>query len=134
MSKGNVTVLGVGRLGICMALSCERKGFNVLGVDVVSCMLSSNHPHFLAYVDQLNNKTFDSPEPLVSQYLKDSKTFKATTSLDEGLAHSDKVTPIFSSLTFQLFLLLATPTGVGEKSYDHSALSRLLAQIVCHLL
>eukprot|EP01127_Copromyxa_protea_P003773 TRINITY_DN13563_c0_g1_i1.p1 TRINITY_DN13563_c0_g1~~TRINITY_DN13563_c0_g1_i1.p1 ORF type:complete len:372 (-),score=80.55 TRINITY_DN13563_c0_g1_i1:38-1153(-) len=107
MSKGNVTVLGVGRLGICMALSCERKGYNVLGVDVVP-----------SYVEKLNSKTFESPEPLVTQYLKESTNFRATMSLDEGLAHSDKI-----------FLLLATPTGVGEKSYDHTALSSLLTQI-----
>jgi len=107
MSKGNVTVLGVGRLGICMALSCERKGYNVLGVDVIT-----------SYVNQLNDKTFVSSEPLVTPYLKESKNFKATDSLDEGLAFSDK-----------LFILLATPTGSGDKSYDHTALSNLLSKI-----
>jgi len=106
MSK-NITVFGVGRLGICFALACERNGFNVLGVDVIP-----------AYVDNLNNKTFVSDEPLVTDYLKASKNFRVTMSLDEGLAHSDK-----------LFLLLATPTGIGEKSYDHSHLSKLLQQI-----
>eukprot|EP01126_Amoeba_proteus_P013019 TRINITY_DN1542_c0_g1_i1.p2 TRINITY_DN1542_c0_g1~~TRINITY_DN1542_c0_g1_i1.p2 ORF type:complete len:171 (-),score=18.00 TRINITY_DN1542_c0_g1_i1:736-1248(-) len=108
MSKGNLTVLGVGRLGICVALNSERKGYNVLGVDVI--------PH---YVEQLNNKTFQSPEPYVTQYLQESKNFRATLSLDEGLVFSDKI-----------FLLVATPTGIGEKSYDHSHLSNLLMQIV----
>jgi len=97
----------VGRLGICFALSCERKGYNVLGIDVVP-----------AYVDNLNNKTFVSDEPLVTDYLKESKNFRVTMSIEEGLAHSDI-----------LFLLLATPTGIGEKSYDHSHLSKLLQQI-----
>ena len=34
MSKGKVTVLGVGRLGLCFALVIEKAGYDVLGVDV----------------------------------------------------------------------------------------------------
>jgi hypothetical protein len=104
-----VTVFGVGRLGICFALKCESAGYNVLGVDVVP-----------SYVQALNDKSFASDEPNVSAFLQKSTNFRATLSLDEGLAHSDL-----------LFLLLATPTGIGEKSYDHSMLSKLLQQIVC---
>lgn len=112
-SQKRVTVFGVGRLGLCFALKCESAGYDVLGVDVVP-----------SYVQALNDKTFASEEPNVSEYLQKSNKFRATLSLDEGLAHSDL-----------LFLLLATPTGIGEKSYDHSMLSRLLQQIVCdHLL
>jgi len=38
MAGQNVTVVGIGRLGICFALVLERKGFNVLGVDLNSTM------------------------------------------------------------------------------------------------
>jgi len=107
MSNKNVTVLGVGRLGICMALALDKAGYNVLGSDI-----------FPSYVDALNNKTFQSDEPSVSQYLKESKNFRSTLSLDEALKHSDYV-----------WIFVATPTGVGEKSYDHSMLSKLLSQI-----
>jgi len=89
-----------------MALSSEKKGYNVLGIDVIP-----------GYVQSLNDKTYDSPEPLVSQYLTESTNFRATTNLDEGLAFSDKI-----------FILLATPTGAGDKSYDHGTLSRVLSQ------
>jgi len=103
----NVTVLGVGRLGICLALVLERAGYNVLGVDVIQ-----------SYVDALNNKTYKSNEPRVSEFLKEASRFKATMNLDEGLAYSSHI-----------FIMVATPTGLGEKSYDHSMLSKLLLSI-----
>jgi len=90
-----------------MALVLESKGYEVLGVDI-----------FQPYVDQLNNKTFKSNEPKVSEMLKNSKKFSATLSLVEGLQFSDLV-----------FILVDTPTGSGEKSYDHSKLSGLLEKI-----
>jgi UDPglucose 6-dehydrogenase len=68
-----------------------------------------------SYVKSLNDKTFKSPEPHVEDYLKASKNFRATTSTEEAIAHSDL-----------LYLLVATPTGSGDKSYDHSSLSRVL--------
>jgi len=48
----------------------------------------------------------------------ESKNFRATLSVDEALAHSNYI-----------FLLLATPTGIGEKCYDHIMLSKLLMSI-----
>lgn len=107
MSRGKITVLGVGRLGICLALCAEKAGYDVIGVDVVQ-----------SYVEQLNNKTFNSSEPSVTEYLKASKNFKASSKLEDGLNHSDYI-----------FIMVATPTGLGEKSYDHSMLSKLLQNI-----
>ncbi len=43
----NITVLGVGRLGLGLALLIEKAGFNVCGLDI-----------FPDYVKSLNNKTF----------------------------------------------------------------------------
>jgi nucleotide sugar dehydrogenase len=106
-AKGNITIVGVGRLGICMALSCEKAGYNVLGVDVLP-----------SYVESLNKKTFVSDEPGVTEGLRIAKNFVASTDLDEGLRFSDYI-----------FVLVATPTGIGAKSYDHSLLSGVLSQI-----
>lgn len=52
-------VVGVGRLGLCAALCLEKKGFQVLGVDI-----------FQGYVDALNAKTFKSDEPHVTDMLQ----------------------------------------------------------------
>jgi UDP-glucose 6-dehydrogenase len=86
----------------------EQAGYNILGVDL-----------FPSYCDLINTKTLKSLEPKVSECLKASKNLRATTNFDEGVAHSDLI-----------FILVDTPTGVAEKSYDHSKLSRVLEQLV----
>jgi len=105
-----ITLIGVGRLGLCTSLCLEKHGFNVLGVDI-----------FPDYVAKLNDKTFVSDEPLVNEMLRASKNFRATTSMDEGLAHSDVY-----------MILVDTPsTGVDrmERTYDTSKVSRILSYI-----
>lgn len=102
-----ITVIGIGRLGICTALCFESKGYDVTGVDVNS-----------DYITSLNEKTFTSPEPRVNSYLRQSKNFKATTNLKEGLDHSDII-----------FIIVPTPTLKNSKSYDHSILINLLIDI-----
>lgn len=107
MDKDKISIIGVGRLGICTALVWDQVGYDVLGVDVVQ-----------AYVDNINKRTVKNPEPKVEEYLKSAKQFKATMSIDDALSHSNVI-----------YILVATPTGVGEKSYDHSHLSRVLFEI-----
>jgi len=102
----NITVIGLGRLGLCTGLALERAGYNVLGVDIVQ-----------TYVDTLNAKKFISTEPFVNEYLVSAERFRATTNLDEGLDFSDVY-----------FIVVDTPTGARE-AYDHSKLSRLLSDI-----
>ena len=34
VKKINITVIGIGKLGLCFSLILEKYGFNVLGVDV----------------------------------------------------------------------------------------------------
>lgn len=101
-----ITVIGLGRLGLCTALCFENSGYQVLGVDLSP-----------SYVETLNNKTFTTNEPLTEEYLKKSINFKATTSLDQALNFSD----IY-------FIVIDTPSGAYE-AYDHAKLSRLLSNI-----
>jgi len=100
----NVSIIGIGRLGICFALVCAKKGLNVVGVDV--------NP---SYVDSINNKTYTSNEPSVEQFLKEVTTLKATTNLDEAINHSNTI-----------FILVATPSSGNEHHYDHSVLGNVL--------
>ena len=101
----SITVIGIGRLGLCVALSLEQAGYDVLGVD-----LSPD------YIAKLNDKTFTSPEPHVNEYLAASRHFRATTSLEEGLAFSD------------LYLITVTTTS-GPDAYDFRALSQVIDAI-----
>jgi UDPglucose 6-dehydrogenase len=102
-----ITVIGIGRLGICLALCLEKAGYHVLGVD-----LSEN------YIDQINKKILVSPEPLISEYLKNSQNFRATTSFQEGLDFSDTY-----------FIAAPTNTVPDIQSYDHSILSNILTKM-----
>lgn len=103
----NITFWGVGKLGLCSALIFEKVGYSVLGVDI-----------FPEYVEALNNKQYKSYEPKVVEYLENSKNFKATTSIKEGLEFSDTI-----------FVIVQTPNGGGQNFYDHSILSNLLMKI-----
>jgi len=101
----NITIIGIGRLGLGLALMLSKKN-KILGVDI-----NQN------YVDSINNKTFISDEPGYNDMLK-TDNLKATTSLKEGLEFSDLI-----------FILVQTPNGGGDKFYDHSVLSNLLCEI-----
>lgn len=107
MDQDKISIIGVGRLGLCTALVWDQVGYDVLGVDV-----------FPSYVDKINKRTLKNPEPFVEEYLGKAKKLRATLSLDEALEHSNMI-----------YILVATPTGIGEKSYDHSHLSRVLSDI-----
>jgi nucleotide sugar dehydrogenase len=101
----NLTVIGIGKVGLCLALSLEDAGYDVLGVDVSA-----------DYVSSINMKTYRSFEPYVDEYLKNSKNFRATTSLQEGLNFSD-------------ICFIMVSTTIGTDSYDYSVISKLLSEI-----
>ena len=54
-----VSVIGIGRLGICFSLTLEKCGYDVLGIDINK-----------DYVDSINNKTLASDEQGVGDQLK----------------------------------------------------------------
>jgi len=103
----NITVIGVGKLGLGFALLLEKSGYNVLGVDI-----------FPDYVQALNEKTAKFEEPEYNNLLQSATHFQATTDLQKGLFHSDII-----------FILVQTPNGGGSKFYDHTILSNLLERI-----
>ena len=105
--NNNISIIGIGKLGICVGLCLEKAGYNVLGVDTIS-----------SYVNEINEKTLKSPEPSVSNMLENSKNFSATTSLEDALNFSDTI-----------FIYVATPSGGGNKHYDHTVLGKVLMSI-----
>ncbi len=52
ISAKNVTVIGIGRLGLSFALCLERAGYNVLGVDVSESYISSINLDFVQFSDR----------------------------------------------------------------------------------
>jgi UDPglucose 6-dehydrogenase len=107
LQADNITVIGIGRLGLCTALIFEKAGYSVLGVDI-----NSN------YVESLNQKIFQSPEPGVNELLSQAVNFRATDSFEEGLNFSD----IY-------YIMVDTPTTPSKEAYDHSKLGKVLSLI-----
>lgn len=105
----NITIFGVGKLGICFALNLEKSGFNVLGVDRSE-----------SYVDLINSKKIKSSEKDVEALLSKSKNFTATTDVVLGINHSDL-----------LFVLVATPSLPNGK-YDHSQILNVVSSLKKH--
>jgi UDP-N-acetyl-D-mannosaminuronic acid dehydrogenase len=103
----NITVIGIGKLGLGFALLLEKSGYNVVGVDI-----------FPDYVQKINDKTIQFTEPQYNDLLTNSKNLRASTNLNEGLDHSNII-----------FIIVQTPNGGGSKFYDHTILSNLLERI-----
>jgi len=103
----NITVIGIGKLGLGFAFLLERAGYNILGVDI-----------FPEYVQKINDKSIQFTEPQYNELLQNSTNLRATTDLQEGLNHSNMI-----------FIIVQTPNGGGSKFYDHTILSNLLEKI-----
>jgi nucleotide sugar dehydrogenase len=102
-----ITVLGIGKLGLCFSLTLEESGYSVLGVDIKQ-----------EYVDSINEKRYKTAEPGVIEKLSKSKNFKATTSLSEGINYSNVI-----------FIVVATPS-LDNGRYDHSQVDSVCEQII----
>lgn len=105
--KQHISIIGIGKLGLCAALVFEKAGYDVIGVDLSE-----------QYINSLNEKKFKSLEPNVERYLSESESFKATTSINDALNHSDIIC-----------IYVATPVPTNGYTYDHSILSQLLSQM-----
>ncbi len=101
-----VTVIGVGKLGLCFALTLEKSGYDIIGVDVHE-----------GYINSLNDKSFISDEMGVNDYLFNAKNFFVTKDLEVGLNHSNII-----------FLFVATPS-LTDGRYDHSQIERIVSQL-----
>ena len=80
MTIKNLGVIGLGRLGLCFALTLESAGFNVYGHDIREDHLS-----------QITNKTFNSSEPGVTEKLLKSKNLKVDVNLKNTVDNSDVI-------------------------------------------
>jgi nucleotide sugar dehydrogenase len=101
-----ISVIGTGKLGLCLALNLEKKGFNVIGVDV-----------YQDYINSLSNKTFTTSEPFVDEYLVRANNIKFTTNLEEALQNNI------------LFVVVRTPS-TSEWKYDHTDIENIANQLI----
>lgn len=104
----NISVIGVGRLGLSYALCLERAGHQVLGFDI-----------FPEYIDRLNQKSLRVGEPGINEMLQESQNFRATTSLEKALDFAD-------------IYLIVVSTTIGTEGYNFDVLTNLLTKINAH--
>lgn len=95
--NNKIAVIGIGRLGLCFALNLEKIGYKVYGVDINE-----------EYVKQINLKQLKSNEPLVVDYLNESKKFIATT--DSSVIERENIQFIY--------LILPTPSN-ADGTFSH---------------
>ena len=101
-----ISIIGVGKLGLCMGLNLERVGYEVIGVDVSE-----------DYIESLNSKKFESSEPFVSQFLKESSDIIFTTDIEKSL-ESDVI-----------FVVVSTPSTKDHK-YDHTNIENVVNKLI----
>jgi nucleotide sugar dehydrogenase len=101
-----ITIIGVGKLGLCLALNLEKKGYSIVGIDL-----------YEDYIKSLNDKTYNTSEPFVTEYLKSSKNIKFTTDLKESLKNDI------------IFVVVRTPSTKDWK-YDHTDIEKLAEQLI----
>lgn len=102
----NISIVGIGKLGLCMALLCEKRGLNVYGVDK-----DRN------YLEKIKFKTLKSAEPQVEEYLQDARLLEVSTSIPEALKFSDTI-----------LCFVATPSN-PDNSYNHDAIEEVIRAI-----
>ena len=102
----SVSIIGVGKLGLCFALNLEKVGYRVDGYDINESYLSS-----------LRDKTFVSEEPGVTELLKDSKNLHLHNKLEDVL-HNDII-----------FVIVPTPS-LSNGKYDHQYIESLKERLI----
>lgn len=102
-----ISVIGIGKLGLCFSLSLEKAGFHVLGVDIRK-----------DYVESINNKTFQSDEQHVNEYLSNSSKFLASTRIKDAVKYSDII-----------FVVVATPS-LPNGRYDHKQIEKVIKKLI----
>ena len=104
----NLSVIGIGRLGLCFCLTLEGAGYNVVGCDIMP-----------EYVASINDKSFHSFEVGVNEKLRDSQNFVATTDLSDTVEHAD--------MMFVTVASYSEPDGRYDVSQVDSVVDKLIA-------
>lgn len=103
-----IAVIGIGRLGLCLALNLEKAGYHVFGIDCLP-----------EYVNQINLKELNSEEPQVEEYLKTSKNFIAVTNIK--IIKEEDIDCIF--------VVLPTPSSPNGE-FDHSSIEQVANDLI----
>jgi nucleotide sugar dehydrogenase len=102
----SVSIIGIGKLGLCLGLNLENSGYNVIGIDVNE-----------EYINDLNNNNFQTSEPSVNRLLSTQKNIKFTTDIQEAFENDI------------VFIVVSTPS-THEWKYDHSNIDNVVNKLL----
>ena len=102
----SVSIIGIGKLGLCFALNLEKVGYVVDGYDINK-----------EYLNELRNKTFISSEPGVTELLSNSKNLNLYDNLETVLNNN------------LIFVIVPTPSLPNGK-YDHKYVESLKEKLI----
>lgn len=106
MSK--IGVIGLGKLGLCLALNLEKAGFDVVGYDIDNERLTS-----------ISDKKLETSEPLVEALLQKSQRLNVYNNLAAVL---DKSVDL-------IFVIVPTPSQ-ADGSFSHKYIDQVIADLV----
>lgn len=101
----NISVIGVGRLGLCFALLLDRSGYQVIGTDIRT-----------NYVARLNQRRITTTEPAVTDILKQSN-IRFITDTRQSIADGNII-----------YIMVATPS-LADGSYNIAAVERVIDDV-----
>ena len=102
----SISIIGVGKLGLCFALNLEKVGYRVDCYDINK-----------EYLNKLRNKTFTSSEPGVTELLKNTKNLHLYDELEKVLINNI------------IFAIVPTPSLPNGK-YDHQYIETLKEKLI----
>jgi len=102
----SISVIGIGKLGLCFALNLEKVGYRVDAYDINT-----------EYLDLLRTKKFKSSEPGVDELLQDSKNLYLWSELNKVLENN------------VIFVIVHTPSLPNGK-YDHKHIESLKNELI----
>lgn len=104
----SIGIIGLGRLGLCLALNLERVGYTIYAYD-------SN----VNYTKEIEQKILRSSEPNVVEYLKDSNQLFICNSEEQILNNKPDL----------IFIIVPTPSK-SDGSYDHQFIDQVIESIL----
>ena len=103
-----IGIVGVGKLGLCLALSLEKSGYKVKGVDLSP-----------QYIEAINKRTFSTGEPEVVDALSSVKNFSTTANIREIL--DDK---------YELIFIVVQTTSLADGRFDHGKIDQVVRSMM----
>jgi nucleotide sugar dehydrogenase len=103
-----IAIIGIGRIGLCLALSLERAGFPVLGIDKDR-----------GRVKLIQERALVTSEPGVEEAIHAAGELRVADSIAEVREFNPKL----------VFIAVDTPT-VAEGGYDHSRVDQVVAEML----